>query len=148
MAKTVKVTSAALAAAGIALTGGATQAATWRYTFAEAITEVQGVYARTFKPEIKANADHEIQLFPYGTLGAPAGIMERTLDGIPRFVEESPGFTSSPIPEAQVFFVPYLLPTDQDNPVRFYKESKATKLHIQTAFYRSGAGAAEHVPQG
>ncbi|WP_323776791.1 hypothetical protein [Leisingera sp.] len=47
MAQTVKVTSAALTAAGIGLTGGAAQAATWRYSVAEARTEVQGVYART-----------------------------------------------------------------------------------------------------
>ena len=103
-----------LAAAGIALTAGtAVQADTWRYAFEEAMTDVQGVYAQKFKAEIEANSDHEIQLFPYGTLGESTDIMEQTQDGILQFVDKSPGFTGSLFPEAQVFFVPYLLPTDQ-----------------------------------
>lgn len=100
-------------------------AGNWKYAFEESLTEVQGVFATKFKEYIEANSDHTLQLFPYGTLGESADIMEQTQAGILEFVNQSPGFTGALIPEAQVFFVPYLLPTDQDHLARFYKNSKA-----------------------
>src|SRR5690606_37388319 len=99
------------------------QAETWRYAFEEALDEVQGVFAQKFKEEIEANSDHEVQLFPYGTLGESADIMEQAQAGILQFVDQSPGFTGSLIPEAQVFFVPYLLPAETDELVDFFRNS-------------------------
>ncbi|UWQ31985.1 TRAP transporter substrate-binding protein DctP [Leisingera sp. M527] len=148
MAQTVKITFGALAAAGIALAGSAAQADTWRYAFEEAMTDVQGVYAQKFKAEIEANSDHEIQLFPYGTLGESADIMEQTQDGILQFVDQSPGFTGSLIPEAQVFFVPYLLPTDQDHLARFYKESKAINGMFKPLYADQGLELLNMFPEG
>lgn len=142
-------TFGAVVAAGIALTlGTAAQADTWRYAFEEAITDVQGVYAQKFKEEIEANSDHEIQLFPYGTLGESADIMEQTQDGILQFVDQSPGFTGSLIPEAQVFFVPYLLPTDQDHLARFYKESKAINSMFKPLYAAQGLELLNMFPEG
>ena len=104
-----------IAATVIAVAGvGTAHAATWKYAFEEAMEEVQGKYAQKFKEVIEANSDHEVQLFPFGTLGESADIMEQAQSGILQFVDQSPGFTGSLIPEAQVFFVPYLLPTDQE----------------------------------
>ena len=99
----------------MAITGSMAKADTWRYAFEEAIDEVQGVFAQKFKEEIEANSDHEVQLFPYGTLGESADIMEQAQAGILQFVDQSPGFTGSLIPEAQVFFVPaeYSRPRDR-----------------------------------
>lgn len=149
MAQSVNFTLGALAAAGIALTAGtAVQADTWRYAFEEAMTDVQGVYAQKFKEEIEANSDHEVQLFPYGTLGESADIMEQTQDGILQFVDQSPGFTGSLIPEAQVFFVPYLLPTDQDHLARFYKESKAINDMFKPLYADQGLELLNMFPEG
>ncbi|UWQ26842.1 TRAP transporter substrate-binding protein DctP (plasmid) [Leisingera aquaemixtae] len=148
MAQTVTFSFAALAAAGIALAGSAAQADTWRYAFEEAMTDVQGVYAQKFKEEIEVNSDHEIQLFPYGTLGESADIMEQTQDGILQFVDQSPGFTGSLIPEAQVFFVPYLLPTDQDHLARFYKESKAINDMFKPLYADQGLELLNMFPEG
>lgn len=148
MAQTVTFSFGALAAAGIALAGSAAQADTWRYAFEEAMTDVQGVYAQKFKEEIEANSDHEIQLFPYGTLGESADIMEQTQDGILQFVDQSPGFTGSLIPEAQVFFVPYLLPTDQDHLARFYKESKAINDMFKPLYADQGLELLNMFPEG
>lgn len=148
MAQTVTFSFAALAAAGIALAGSAAQADTWRYAFEEAMTDVQGVYAQKFKEEIEAHSDHEIQLFPYGTLGESADIMEQTQDGILQFVDQSPGFTGSLIPEAQVFFVPYLLPTDQDHLARFYKESKAINGMFKPLYANQGLELLNMFPEG
>ncbi|WP_291727547.1 TRAP transporter substrate-binding protein DctP [Leisingera sp. F5] len=148
MAQTVTFSFGALAAAGIALAGSAAQADTWRYAFEEAMTDVQGVYAQKFKAEIEANSDHEIQLFPYGTLGESADIMEQTQDGILQFVDQSPGFTGSLIPEAQVFFVPYLLPTDQDHLARFYKESKAINGMFKPLYAEQGLELLNMFPEG
>mgnify|MGYP000235544977 FL=1 len=148
MAQTVTFSFGALAAAGIALAGSAAQADTWRYAFEEAMTDVQGVYAQKFKEEIEANSDHEIQLFPYGTLGESADIMEQTQDGILQFVDQSPGFTGSLIPEAQVFFVPYLLPTDQSHLARFYKESKAINDMFKPLYAGQGLELLNMFPEG
>src|SRR6056297_1755043 len=98
---------------------------TWRYAHEEAATEVQGVFAQKFKEEIEANSDHTVQLFPYGTLGESADTMEQAQAGILQFVDQSPGFTGSLIPEAQVFFVPYLLPQDTEELGEFFRTSKA-----------------------
>ena len=114
--------------AAVAMMAGATvsaQAADWKYAFEESLTEVQGVYATKFKEAVEANSDHTIQLFPYGTLGESADIMEQAQAGILQFVDQSPGFTGALIPEAQVFFVPYLLPTDQAHLARRHPDAAA-----------------------
>lgn len=126
MKSTIRTFMGGVAAAALLTTGTlSAQADNWKYAFEESLTEVQGVYATKFKEAIEANSDHTIQLFPYGTLGESADIMEQAQAGILEFVDQSPGFTGALIPEAQVFFVPYLLPTDQDHLARFYKQSKA-----------------------
>lgn len=148
MAQTITFTFGAVAAAGIALAVGSAQADTWRYAFEEAMTDVQGVYAQKFKEEIETNSDHEIQLFPYGTLGESADIMEQTQDGILQFVDQSPGFTGALIPEAQVFFVPYLLPTDQDHLARFYRDSKAINGMFKPLYAAQGLELLNMFPEG
>ncbi len=146
MKKSVVLASAA--AAAILLASGTASADTWRYAFEESMDEVQGKYAQKFKEEIEANSDHEIQLFPYGTLGESADIMEQAQAGILQFVDQSPGFTGSLIPEAQVFFVPYLLPTDQAQLARFYKGSKAINEDFQQLYADQGLELLVMFPEG
>ncbi|WP_420403458.1 TRAP transporter substrate-binding protein DctP [Nisaea sp.] len=136
------------ALAGAALLAQTAHADTWKYAFEESLTEVQGVYAQKFKEVIEAKTDHEIQLFPYGTLGESADIMEQAQAGILQFVDQSPGFTGSLIPEAQVFFVPYLLPTDQEHLARFYKESEAINEDFQKLYAQQGLELLTMFPEG
>lgn len=136
------------AAAMIAAGAVSVQAASWKYAFEESLTEVQGVYATKFKDHIEANSDHTVQLFPYGTLGESADIMEQAQAGILQFVDQSPGFTGALIPEAQVFFVPYLLPTDQDHLARFYKESKAINEDFEQLYAQQGLELLVMFPEG
>ncbi len=124
------------------------KAETWKYAFEESLTEVQGVFATKFKEEIEANSDYEIQLFPFGTLGESADIMEQAQAGILQFVNQSPGFTGSLIPEAQVFFVPYLLPTDQAHLGRFYRESKAINNDFKALYANQGLELLKMYPEG
>jgi TRAP-type C4-dicarboxylate transport system substrate-binding protein len=133
--------------AGPLLAAGAA-ADTWRYAFEESMDEVQGQYAQKFKEHIEANSDHEIQLFPYGTLGESADIMEQTQSGILQFVDQSPGFTGALIPEAQVFFVPYLLPTDQEKLGRFFRDSKAINEDFQDLYAEQGLELLKMFPEG
>jgi len=137
-------------AAGAALLAsmGAANAETWRYAFEEAITDVQGVYATKFKEEVEANTDHTIQLFPYGTLGESADIMEQTQAGILQFVDQSPGFTGSLIPEAQVFFVPYLLPSDSDDLAEFFRTSVAINDMFPELYAEQGLELLTMFPEG
>ncbi len=102
--KTIFATSALALLIG----AGAAAADTWRYAFEEAMDEVQGKFAQKFKEEVEANSDHEIQLFPFGTLGESADIMEQAQSGILQFVDQSPGFTGALIPEAQVLYIAHL----------------------------------------
>ncbi|MCM2563127.1 TRAP transporter substrate-binding protein DctP [Lutimaribacter sp. EGI FJ00015] len=138
--------SAAVAAFAASMT--AAQAETWRYAFEEAITDVQGVYATKFKEEVEANSDHEIQLFPYGTLGESADTMEQTQAGILQFVDQSPGFTGSLIPEAQVFFVPYLLPQDTEQLGEFFRTSKAINEMFPEIYAEQGLELLKMFPEG
>lgn len=123
-------------------------AATWRYAFEEAITDVQGVYASKFKEHIEANSDHNIQLFPYGTLGESADTMEQAQAGLLQFVDQSPGFTGSLIPEAQVFFIPYLLPETQEALDSFFRNSKAINEDFKSIYAQHGLELLKMFPEG
>jgi len=135
----------ALATLGTAATA---QAATWRYAFEEAITDVQGVYATKFKEHIEANSDHNIQLFPYGTLGESADTMEQAQAGLLQFVDQSPGFTGSLIPEAQVFFIPYLLPETHEALDSFFRNSKAINEDSPEIYAQHGLELLKMFPEG
>ncbi|RJE81250.1 TRAP transporter substrate-binding protein DctP [Paracoccus sp. JM45] len=144
---TIKTLTTASLAALILGAGGA-MADTWRYAFEEALDEVQGVYAQKFKEEVEANSDHEVQLFPFGTLGESDNIMEQTQSGILQFVNQSPGFTGSLIPEAQVFFVPYLLPQDEATLATFFRDSKAINDIFPELYAEQGLELLKMYPEG
>jgi len=145
---TIKHILASVVALAIAANATAAAADTWRYAFEEAMDEVQGKFAQKFKEEVEKRTDHEIQLFPFGTLGESADIMEQAQAGILQFVDQSPGFTGSLIPEAQVFFVPYLLPTDQAQLARFYKDSKAINEMFPKLYAQQGLELLVMFPEG
>ncbi|QIE55464.1 C4-dicarboxylate ABC transporter [Pikeienuella piscinae] len=126
----------------------AAAADTWRYAFEEALEEVQGKYAQKFKEEIEANSDHEIQLFPFGTLGESVDTMEQAQAGILQFVDQSPGFTGALIPEAQVFFVPYLLPQDNESLFKFFRDSKAIHELFPPLYAEQGLELLSMFPEG
>ncbi|MDP0930086.1 TRAP transporter substrate-binding protein DctP [Paracoccus onubensis] len=144
---TYKTISAASIAALLIGASGA-MAETWRYAFEEALEEVQGKFAQKFKEEVEANSDHEIQLFPFGTLGESADIMEQAQSGILQFVDQSPGFTGALIPEAQVFFVPYLLPAGQAQLVEFFRTSKAIHELFPPLYADQGLELLTMFPEG
>ncbi|MCY0148569.1 MULTISPECIES: TRAP transporter substrate-binding protein DctP [Hoeflea] len=149
MKSTIRTCMASVAIAAVMAAGTvAAQADTWKYAFEESLTEVQGVYATKFKEAIEANSDHTVELFPYGTLGESADIMEQAQAGILQFVDQSPGFTGALIPEAQVFFVPYLLPTDQAHLARFYKQSKAINEDFESLYEEKGLELLVMFPEG
>ncbi|MFD1911789.1 TRAP transporter substrate-binding protein DctP [Halodurantibacterium flavum] len=134
--------------AALAVFAGSAAADTWRYAFEEAIDEVQGVFAQKFKEEVEANSDHEVQLFPYGTLGESADIMEQAQSGILQFVNQSPGFTGALIPEAQVFFVPYLLPQDTEELNEFFRTSRAINEMFPELYAEQGLELLKMYPEG
>ena len=140
-----------LAATGVLallMSSGAVMADTWRYAFEEALEEVQGKFAQKFKEEVEANSDHSVQLFPFGTLGESADIMEQAQAGILQFVDQSPGFTGALIPEAQVFFVPYLLPQDEETLATFFEESKAINEMFPPLYAEQGLELLTMFPEG
>jgi TRAP-type C4-dicarboxylate transport system substrate-binding protein len=126
----------------------AATADTWRYAFEEALEEVQGKFAQKFKEEVEANSDHTVQLFPFGTLGESDSILEQTQSGILQFVDQSPGFTGALIPEAQVFFVPYLLPQDEEKLATFFEESKAINEMFPPLYAEQGLELLTMFPEG
>ena len=143
-----RILTGTAAAAALMASAGIASAETWRYAFEEAITDVQGVFATKFKEEVEANSDHTIQLFPYGTLGESADTMEQTQAGILQFVDQSPGFTGSLIPEAQVFFVPYLLPQDTEKLGEFFRTSKAINEMFPELYAEQGLELLTMFPEG
>lgn len=144
---TIRTLTAASIAA-LVIGSGSAMADTWRYAFEEAIDEVQGVFAQKFKEEVEANSDHEVQLFPFGTLGESDNIMEQTQSGILQFVNQSPGFTGALIPEAQVFFVPYLLPENEEQLFRFFRESETINSIFPELYAEQGLELLTMYPEG
>lgn len=146
----MKLKTMLIAASAMALfaTSAAQAQQTWRYAFEEAIDEVQGVFAQQFKEHIEANSDHTVQLFPFGTLGESDDIMEQTQAGILQFVNQSPGFTGALIPEAQVFFVPYLLPQEGEALNEFFRTSVAINEMFPELYAEHGLELLTMYPEG
>jgi TRAP-type C4-dicarboxylate transport system substrate-binding protein len=123
-------------------------AANWRYAHEEYEGDVQDVFAYDFKEYIEDNSDHTIQVYRFGELGESDDIMEQTQAGILQFVNQSPGFTGSLIPEAQIFFIPYLMPTDMDTVIKFFRESEAINKMFPELYAKNGLELLQMYPEG
>ena len=140
-------TMTAAAAVLVAFTGTAS-ADTWKYAIEEALHEVQGVYATKFKEHIEANSDHEVQIFPFGTLGESADTTELAQLGAIQFVDASPGFTGSLIPELQVFLLPYVLPEDPAVLADFYETSPTINDKLASLYEEKSLKLIDMFPEG
>src|SRR5690606_20738626 len=105
-------------------------------------------FAQQFKAHIEANSNHTVQLFPFGTLGESDDIMEQTQAGILQFVNQSPGFTGALIPEAQIFFVPYLLPQEGEALNTFFRTSVAINEIFPELYAQHGLELLTMYPEG
>ncbi|WP_205619421.1 TRAP transporter substrate-binding protein DctP [Salinivibrio socompensis] len=121
---------------------------TWRYAHEEYEGDVQDVYAHKFKEYIEDNSEHSLQIYRFGELGESDDIMEQTQAGILQFVNQSPGFTGSLIPEAQIFFIPYLMPTEMDTVVEFFRQSKAVNENFPELYEEQGLELLKMYPEG
>lgn len=124
------------------------EAANWRYAHEEFEGDVQDVYAMKFKEYIEANSSNTVQVFRFGELGESDDIMEQTQAGILQFVNQSPGFTGATIPEAQIFFIPYLLPTDDEQVVEFFRSSVAINEMFPDLYAEQGLELLAMYPEG
>ncbi|GKW49707.1 TRAP transporter substrate-binding protein [Halomonas sp. NCCP-2165] len=122
--------------------------ANWRYAHEEFEGDVQDVFAVAFKEYIEENSDHTLQIYRFGELGESDDIMEQTQNGILQFVNQSPGFTGALIPEAQIFFVPYLLPTDEETVLEFFDESVAINEMFPELYAEQGLELLQMYPEG
>ncbi|WP_233252328.1 TRAP transporter substrate-binding protein DctP [Saccharospirillum sp. MSK14-1] len=129
-------------------TASLAMADTWRYAHEEYEGDVQDVFAYDFKEYIEDNSDHTVQVYRFGELGESDDIMEQTQNGILQFVNQSPGFTGSLIPEAQIFFIPYLLPTDFDTVVQFFRDSEAINDDFPELYAEQGLELLKMYPEG
>lgn len=136
-----------LAVAG-AFAATAMQAATWKYAMGEGETDPQGIYAMKFKEEIEKNSDHKIQIYPVGTLGEEADILEQAQAGLLQFIGQSTGYMGASIPEMDVFFVPYLMPTDEQQLDTFFRNSKAINEMFPKIFRNHGLELLAMFPEG
>lgn len=123
-------------------------AAEWKYAIEEAIDEVQGVYATKFKEHVEANSDHTVSIFPFGTLGESADTTELAQLGAIQFVDASPGFTGSLIPELQVFLLPYVLPEDPEVLADFYESSKTINEDLAGLYETQNLHLIDMFPEG
>ncbi len=137
----------ALAFAGLTA-ANAVNADNWRYAHEEYEGDVQDVYAYAFKDYIEDNSDHTLQVYRFGELGESDDIMGQTQSGILQFVNQSPGFTGSTIPEAQIFFIPYLLPTDFETVIEFFNTSEAINEDFPKLYAEEGLELLKMYPEG
>ncbi|SEL62849.1 TRAP transporter substrate-binding protein DctP [Halomonas daqiaonensis] len=120
----------------------------WRYAHEEYEGDVQDVFAQEFKRYVEENSDHSVQVYRFGELGESDDIMGQTLSGILQFVNQSPGFTGATIPEAQIFFIPYLMPTDMETVLEFFDESKAINEMFPKLYAEEGLKLLQMYPEG
>ncbi|GAA0560875.1 TRAP transporter substrate-binding protein DctP [Halomonas salifodinae] len=147
MKATKLLTSASIGALLLGMSAAA-HSANWRYAHEEFEGDVQDVFAVAFKDYIEENSDHTLQVYRFGELGESDDIMEQTQNGILQFVNQSPGFTGSLIPEAQIFFVPYLLPTDEETVLEFFDESVALNEMFPELYAEQGLELLKMYPEG
>lgn len=140
-------TTASVSALLLGLSAAAS-ADNWRYAHEEYEGDVQDVFAHAFKDYIEENSDHSVQVYRFGELGESDDIMEQTQNGILQFVNQSPGFTGSLIPEAQIFFVPYLLPIDEETVIQFFNESEAIHEMFPELYAEQGLELLKMYPEG
>lgn len=124
------------------------QAATWKYAIEESISDVQGVYATKFKEYIEKNSSNKIKIYPYGTLGESVDVMEQAQAGIIEFIDQSPGFTGTLIPEAQAFLLPYVFPENSKAIDNFFKNSKAINEMFPKLYAKKGLQLLKMFPEG
>ncbi|MBB3230507.1 TRAP transporter substrate-binding protein DctP [Halomonas stenophila] len=148
----MKTSHKLLATAGIgAVVLGMSTAAyadNWRYAHEEYEGDVQDVFAQEFKRYVEENSDHSVQVYRFGELGESDDIMEQTQSGILQFVNQSPGFTGALIPAAQIFFIPYLMPTDMETVLQFFDESKAINEMFPELYAEHGLKLLQMYPEG
>ncbi|MCE9665718.1 TRAP transporter substrate-binding protein DctP [Halomonas sp. M5N1S17] len=126
----------------------AAHSAEWRYAHEEFEGDVQDVFAIAFKEYIEENSDNTVQVYRFGELGESDDIMEQTQAGILQFVNQSPGFTGALIPEAQIFFIPYLLPTDEESVIEFFNTSRAINEMFPELYAEQGLELLKMYPEG
>jgi len=122
--------------------------ADWRYAHEEYEGDVQDVFAYAFKEHIEENSDHTLQIYRFGELGESDEIMEQAQSGILEFVNQSPGFSGAWLPAAQIFFVPYLLPTDEETVLEFFDESTAINEMFPELYAEHGLELLKMYPEG
>lgn len=140
-------TRTALGALALSLSATAFSA-DWRYAHEEYEGDVQDVYAYAFKEHIEENSDHTLEVYRFGELGESDDIMEQAQNGIIEFVNQSPGFSGSWLPAAQIFFVPYLLPTDEETVLEFFDESTAINEMFPELYAEHGLELLKMYPEG
>ncbi|MDR9433739.1 MAG: TRAP transporter substrate-binding protein DctP [Spiribacter sp.] len=141
------MTHAAIGALALGLSTAAF-ADNWRYAHEEFEGDVQDVFAMAFKDHIEANSDHTLQVYRFGELGESDDIMEQAQNGILEFVNQSPGFSGAWLPAAQIFFVPYLLPTDEQTVLEFFNESEAINEMFPELYAEHGLELLKMYPEG
>jgi TRAP-type C4-dicarboxylate transport system substrate-binding protein len=123
-------------------------ASTWKYAMGEGVNDPQGIYATAFKEYIEANSKHKIKIYPVGSLGEETDMMEQTQAGLLQFLGQSTGYMGGTIPEMDVFFVPYLMPTDTKELDKFFKTSKALNIMLPKIFAKHNLELLGVFPEG
>lgn len=124
------------------------QAASWKYALGEGLDDPQGIFATKFKEEIEKNSNHTLKIYPVGTLGEEADILEQAQSGLLQFVGQSTGYLGSSIPEMDIFFVPYLMPTDEKQLDKFFRNGKAINEMFPKIFKEHGLELLAMFPEG
>lgn len=140
-------TSAAIGVLALSFSAAAL-ANNWRFAHEEFEGDVQDVFAYAFKEHIEANSDNTVQVFRFGELGESDDILEQAQAGILEFVNQSPGFSGSWLPAAQIFFVPYLLPTDEATVLEFFDTSVAINEMFPELYAEHGLELLKMYPEG
>ena len=101
----------------------------WKLAHEEYEGEYMDIYARKFKDEVEAKSEGRItvDIYPVGTLGEGTNLVEQLQAGIVEFACNSPSSTATLIPEANIFGIDFLLPTELEDAIMLMRDGEAAK---------------------
>lgn len=136
-------------AAGQANGSAAAQTYAWRLPHEEVVGSCQDLYANKFKEivENKSAGRIKVDVYPVGQLGDSTNQVELLQMGGVEFAINNPGATATIIPEANVFSLHFLMPSDMAGVRKVVTEGEGIKK-LNDLYENQGMHVLDWFPEG
>ncbi len=129
--------------------GDAAQTYAWRLPHEEVVGSCQDLYANKFKEIVESKSEGRIKVdvYPVGQLGDSTNQVELLQMGGVEFAINNPGATATIIPEANVFSLHFLMPSDMAGVRKVVTEGEGIKK-LNDLYEAQGMHVLDWFPEG